>query len=376
MLNSFASHHFASALFWPLDGGPGVPLPRLVQNLTLARQPQTFGPSVFTYRDLIDRVLLFANAGPGSEQFPEYCVAVEEAYRVVFQSRKWRSMLRMLTINYEQPQGTYPDGSGGTVSYTNSTRTMTLTGATWPSWVQYATIRIGDEAVYTVDGVIDSNNILLGVNTNPGQDLAAGTPYQCFRAIYTLPPDFLKLYMPEQNVLFWKCRYVEPNQWYSLTSHLGVASTPFLCTIMSDPKLIGSYAIYFYPFPVCDGPGNSAGGIYLAAPQNIRVTGYSPNDYTGTISGTSGSATITGVGTNFSAQYIGSIFRPSAIAVISVSGLAFDGRTTSSSFMTLAGEKKCVPATYSGRFVTEASSSISSAEVLLNRNAPGFISRK
>ena len=68
------------------------------------------------------------------------------------------------------------------------------------------------------------------------------------------------------------------------------------------------------------------------------------------------------------------ILRPIAIAVISVSGEAFDGRTTSRSFITLAGEKKCVPATCSGRFVTDARSSMSSAEVLENRNAPGFIS--
>ena len=67
------------------------------------------------------------------------------------------------------------------------------------------------------------------------------------------------------------------------------------------------------------------------------------------------------------------ILRPIAMAVISVSGEALGGRTTSSSFITLAGEKKCVPATWSGRFVTDASSSMSSAEVLENRKAPGFM---
>ena len=41
--------------------------------------------------------------------------------------------------------------------------------------------------------------------------------------------------------------------------------------------------------------------------------------------------------------------------------------------MTLAGTKKCVPATASGRLVTLAISSISSAEVLENSSAPGFI---
>ena len=48
-------------------------------------------------------------------------------------------------------------------------------------------------------------------------------------------------------------------------------------------------------------------------------------------------------------------------------------RTTSSSFITLAGLKKCVPITSCGRFVNWAIWFTSSVEVLLARMAPGFI---
>ena len=48
-------------------------------------------------------------------------------------------------------------------------------------------------------------------------------------------------------------------------------------------------------------------------------------------------------------------------------------RTTSSSFITLAGLKKCVPATSCGRLVIVGKLSMSSAEVLENSSAPGFI---
>jgi hypothetical protein len=47
-------------------------------------------------------------------------------------------------------------------------------------------------------------------------------------------------------------------------------------------------------------------------------------------------------------------------------------RTTSSSFMTLAGEKKCMPITPRGRLVAAAISSMFSAEVLVARIAPGL----
>jgi hypothetical protein len=47
-------------------------------------------------------------------------------------------------------------------------------------------------------------------------------------------------------------------------------------------------------------------------------------------------------------------------------------RTTSSSFITLAGLKKCMPRTSCGRFVACAMRSTSSVEVLVARIAPGF----
>ena len=65
--------------------------------------------------------------------------------------------------------------------------------------------------------------------------------------------------------------------------------------------------------------------------------------------------------------------RPSCIAVASVCGEDALPRTTSSSFITLAGLKKCVPATSCGRLVIVASWSMSSAEVFENSSAPGFI---
>ena len=57
----------------------------------------------------------------------------------------------------------------------------------------------------------------------------------------------------------------------------------------------------------------------------------------------------------------------------STSLAVFAPRTTSSSFITLAGLKKCVPTTSCGRFVNAAIWLTSSVLVLVARMAPGFM---
>jgi len=65
--------------------------------------------------------------------------------------------------------------------------------------------------------------------------------------------------------------------------------------------------------------------------------------------------------------------RASSITVASTSLAVFSPRTTSSSFITLAGLKKCRPTTSCGRLVKAAMAFRSSVLVLLARMAPGFI---
>jgi hypothetical protein len=64
-----------------------------------------------------------------------------------------------------------------------------------------------------------------------------------------------------------------------------------------------------------------------------------------------------------------------AITVASTSLAVASPRTTSSSFITLAGLKKCMPTTSCGRWVKLAILLTSSVEVLEARMAPGFITR-
>ena len=65
--------------------------------------------------------------------------------------------------------------------------------------------------------------------------------------------------------------------------------------------------------------------------------------------------------------------RASPMTVASTSLAVAAPRTTSISFMTCAGLKKCVPTTSCGRRVTRAIALRSSVEVLVARMAPGFM---
>ena len=66
---------------------------------------------------------------------------------------------------------------------------------------------------------------------------------------------------------------------------------------------------------------------------------------------------------------------PSAITVAMVCAEVCLPRTFSSSFMTFAGLKKCVPTTCCGREVLAAIASMSSVEVLVARIAPAAATR-
>src|SRR6476659_9733129 len=70
------------------------------------------------------------------------------------------------------------------------------------------------------------------------------------------------------------------------------------------------------------------------------------------------------------------IVRASPITVASTSLPVAAPRTTSSSFMTWAGLKKCVPITSAGRRVVRASALRSRVDVLLARIAPAFMVSK
>lgn len=255
-------------------------------------------PLLWTYRDLIDRLIIFGEAGTQSQMWQNYRLAVDEAYRWVVYRRPWRYLLKHYEVAMTGPYST------GTIAYTESSRQVVLTGGTWPTWAANGHLRVAGQ-FYDVYSRDSNTQLTLAPNTTPGIDLAALTGYELYQSVYTLPGDYRKLFLPENTQSLWQSSYVEPNNWFTLERHIGAVGIPNRWTVMRDPKLMGSWAIYVYPHPAVQ---MTEGFLYQSTPRPLRVSGYGANDYAGTVS-ISASASVIGSGTHFTAADVGSVLR-------------------------------------------------------------------
>jgi pilus assembly protein CpaC len=82
---------------------------------------------------------------------------------------------RILTLK-EDLDVTNAPYSTGTIAYTQATRTVTLTGGTWPSWAQYGVLVIGN-VLYRVAAKPTSTTLVLTAMSNPGVDVPAGAMF-------------------------------------------------------------------------------------------------------------------------------------------------------------------------------------------------------
>lgn len=262
-----------------------------------------YSPTLWTYRDLIDRILDFSNAGTGAAQQRDYKIAVDEAYREVVYTHDWKYYLGTWTLYLQAPYST------GTITYTQSSRTLTLAGGTWPSWALYGHVKIGT-TFYEVESVSSSTVLILAVNNNPGADVAALTTYTIYQSVYTLPAGFTRLMRPTTPTGSWANAYVSPDNWLRLEMRTASAGSPVAWTIMSDPKSFGSFAIFVWPYP---STAQTYTFIYKRRPKDLVISGYdtAESDWanSSTITAVANATGFTGSGTTFPTNMPGAMLR-------------------------------------------------------------------
>lgn len=255
---------------------------------------------MLTYSDLVDRLVTFFG-GAADDRDQKVCrTAAWEAYRhVCTDPNGWRYYNRKYRIMLVAPYST------GTIAYDNTTRIVTLTTGTFPTWAALGTIQIGN-LLHEVETRTDGTHVVLDAANNPGQDVASGTSYIIFQSVYPLPSDFLFMFRPQTENKGWWNWYLEPQQWLSMERNVTSSGTPWAWTIMGNPNkyAYGGMAVCMYPYPSTAATEDL---IYKRNPRDIRISGFEASSYTGTISIT-GSA-VTGVGTSFNARMIGSVIR-------------------------------------------------------------------
>lgn len=250
-----------------------------------------------TYKDVIDHLADYL--GGASDGTTERLArrAIQNAYQDLPGLRNWSYFYNRGRIVTSAPQST------GTVIYTQATRTVTLTGATWPSWVTQGVLAIGTTP-YAVASNPSSTTIVLATQTNPGKDVAS-SPYTLFQDSYTLPIDFVSAdsLVNLNNGQYMK--YAHLSEWLEMQRIYRGPALPYVYSITGSPNFFGAMSVRFFPPPDQAYPIDF---VYKRRPRQMNIPVYGA----GTCATTSGSLTVTGTATTWTAAMIGSVIRFSA----------------------------------------------------------------
>lgn len=227
--------------------------------------------------------------------------AVRSAYRDLPNKYQWGYLRRRARISTNAAYST------GTIGIVASTRTVTLTSGTWPTWAVYGELVVGT-AVYKPQSVSGATMILTA-DRCPASNVASGTSYQIQRTTYPLPADFRSLNDMFEVSSGFQPAYVPISDVARLAAWWYTAGMPLQYTVMgSQPEYPGRFTMQLSPAPDTD---RAYDIIYESAgrPLGLRQV-YS----TGTASITAAGTTITGSGTVFPSNCEGCVIRLSANA--------------------------------------------------------------
>lgn len=252
---------------------------------------------IWTYDDLIQHALDYMGAAVDglTERYARR--AIQFAMNEMQSKRTWAYYYQIGHINTVAPYDT------GTIEYTHSTKTVTLTGGTFPTWAGDGTINI-DQVPYPIVSRTSATALVLADANNPGDDVASGTEYTIYREMFTLPVDFgaMDNIYRMQNGSPFPLDYLNPSEFIGTQAIDITPAEPFFYTITNDPNRHGVLGLRLRPAPVDIYPLNF---IYRRRPRMMRVNSFN----TGTVTIDAASTTITGAGTAWTSQLIGSILR-------------------------------------------------------------------
>ncbi len=228
--------------------------------------------------------------------------AIIDAYNRVTRERDWAYLLNehriQLDVKYTTGTIVY-DHTGGT-----NEKEVTLTTGTWPSWAAEGRIVI-DSVVHQVHSRVSDSVITLDATMNPGSDIAAGTTYSLYHTTYPLPENFRKMHDIIEESGWWANYYVHPNEWKQLERATTNQESLFAWTLMFDPDIHSRWVLQVFGSP---SEAKTLDFIMLRFARSLWFTGFDTAlDRIGTI--TANTASVTGSGTAFTANMIGSVLR-------------------------------------------------------------------
>lgn len=261
-------------------------------------------PFVFTFADVLEHLNAFAgHAGRGADQYLlRECARA--AYREVGMARDWTFFRRLHRVTLQEPQSTGTvvfDLTGGTYE-----RQLTLTDATWPSWANDASVRLGEpDIVCDIENVQTSTVVTLDANMCPVEDVAS-TTYTLWPRYYRLPNDFASMVAPMSETDWRIGEQVSHEFIQQLNRNEDRQGSIEKYAFGAPPDLYGAMAFFIHPRA---DDTKSLDIPYVRRQRDIVYTGHDSRDSGGTITVSAGSASVAGTSTTFAPGMINSVLR-------------------------------------------------------------------
>jgi hypothetical protein len=255
---------------------------------------------LWTYQDLVEHVLDMFDSPRSGRPLRMAKRACQEALRELGNVSPWAYYDTTHTFT------TSPTLSTGTVAYDHTggayENLLTISSGTFPANARLYTL-ILDGAHYPIDRYIDSTNVLLDVDQNPGADVAAGASYTLYRASYPMPMDFVEVGRLYDMTNQREIPLVSSDRHHADTVFFhDVPGTPWRATLRNAGEYLNSLSLLFSP------PAGSAiryEYIYQRRPKNIVVEKLN----TGTLSVLADATTVTISGGTITSDCVGSVVR-------------------------------------------------------------------
>jgi hypothetical protein len=246
--------------------------------------------------------------------------AIAQAYRKIGGITSWAYLHRRTQINTNAPYST------GTITYVASTRIMTLTGGTWPSWTGQALILLSQSA-YAVQQVIDSTHILLTPDRSPVTDITTQTAYVAMQSEYQLPANWIRMEEIVMMGTVWSLYPVEPGSMLSMTRFFFSPSRPWQYLTRGSTYFEGRMAMEFGPPPNYQYTYDMS---YYAQPRQRTLPG-PVSGGTVTVNGTA----VVGNNTAFTQSMVGCRLRQGTTTAVPVGEYGTAGSTAENTIATV-----------------------------------------
>lgn len=258
------------------------------------------------FADLVEHLSDYSGGEVMDRKSRDYRRAAVRAYQDLALSNEWKAYMTRgrINLNAVQDDGTIDfDLTGGSYE-----RMVTLTGYTWPTWVEFGTLLI-DGVRYKVDQRMSSTIITLTYDSCPTADVAALTTYALYQNVYPLPEDFRKLDDAhyEQGLGCMK-PLSDMADWLHLDQQQAESGRPYWYYVGGSPDTwqYGKMCLYVHPYP---DEAESFDFTYWRNPRALYYTGQETEASVGTVSVSIDTTAVTGTSTTFSQKMVGALIR-------------------------------------------------------------------